>query len=218
LPEKGGLKIVPEEGETVEEAVFRVTGEKMEHLGTVEFRDSSAIEEEYFRIWGVGFDRETQFAVYNQKGVRIKTAEAYARIAAPTEKELANWDYKAKITLNRLEKFKTKYHLDPRNEVFIRFGRPPKSGKSLNHLTGEYERGISVYRGKLNPETGVYDFAPGSGSGEGLLPLLIGGKKPYLVSGEYIGIGSDGEPLLKNAEITHTLKIVKEGYIIVKKI
>ena len=95
---------------------------------------------------------------------------------------------------------------------YVRFGLIPKSGKSYNYLNNFEEVGVSVYEA-------LYD----NGSYRILLPKLLDtsintlgmcfnvaqclsgqlDRKTclYLVDGEKIGEGSDGEPLLKDCTI-----------------
>lgn len=92
---------------------------------------------------------------------------------------------------------------------YIRYGEIPRDNKSTIHQAGEIigkEKGVSVFeyiegRGIVVPDTenGRDDFFKLSKSYW---------KPQYLVEGEEIGIGSDGEPLLKNISI---VKILREG-------
>ena len=92
---------------------------------------------------------------------------------------------------------------------YIRIGELPPDGKSKIHncadnsIIGE-EKGVSVFeyiegRGIVVPNTqqAQHDF----------LRLINSSWKPqYIVSGEEIGLGSDGEPILKNVKIIKILK------------
>ena len=97
---------------------------------------------------------------------------------------------------------------------FVRFGRKdgafPPSGRSKNCLTGDLEIGVSVY--EALERDGKYQI---------LLPRLDGTSPATLgmcfnaaqglwgmennpifeVVGDVVGIGSDGEPLLKNCKV-----------------
>lgn len=84
-------------------------------------------------------------------------------------------------------------HHHPRKQpevVFIRFGR--WSARSLNHSTGEYEAGVSVYPATL--QDGVARL-----QGEDFdIPISgIYGRLTFIVTGTVVGIGSDGEPVLR---------------------
>lgn len=84
--------------------------------------------------------------------------------------------------------------------VYLRFGNLPSGGKSKNHSDGATESGVSVFRGELLPNGEAriisdHNFQMGS--------LMMGGlqsRKLYVVTGDEIGIGSDGEPTLKKAK------------------
>ena len=85
--------------------------------------------------------------------------------------------------------------------VFIRFGDLPPEGKSRNHATGEYEAGVSVYRGKLYPDgSWVVDISINQGAW-----CLFSSRPVYLVTGHEVGIGSDGEPVLADCKIIRRL-------------
>lgn len=97
------------------------------------------------------------------------------------------------------------------HKQYIRFGEIPLDGKSKirnhtdNTIVGE-EIGVSVF-----------EFIEGRGivvpnnqqARDDFLKLTNSWWKPqYIVMGEEIGIGSDGEPLLKDVKI---IKVLKEG-------
>lgn len=91
-------------------------------------------------------------------------------------------------------------------KTYIRYGKLPPDGKSKIHdkignVIGE-ENGVSVFeyisgRGIVVPDNqnAIDDFLKLSNSYW---------KAAYLVSGDEVGIGSDGEPLLDN------VKVIKE--------
>lgn len=76
-----------------------------------------------------------------------------------------------------------------RERWFFRYGAPPASGCSRNHLTGELEPGVSVY---VTPvPTSIIDTSR---------PL-------YALRGRPIGLGSDDEPVI---EITGEVRLIGE--------
>ena len=88
-------------------------------------------------------------------------------------------------------------------KIFIRFGELPPTGKSKIHngdagIIGE-EIGVSVYEG-IEEDGKIKVILPS------LTPMacvsLSGclGRKIFIVNGEKIGEGTDGEPLLKNVK------------------
>lgn len=78
----------------------------------------------------------------------------------------------------------------PPRAVFIRFGR--WSARSMNHSTGKYEAGVSVYPATL--KRGIAQL-----KGEDFdIPISgIDGRLAFVVAGTVVGIGSDGEPVLR---------------------
>lgn len=85
---------------------------------------------------------------------------------------------------------------------YYRMGRPPESGYSKNHATGELEAGTSVFKGYTDPTTGKTTIDALHDQNE-----LTNGKRFYEVTGEVLeDNGSDGEVLLKPG----TAKIVQE--------
>jgi Icc-related predicted phosphoesterase len=103
--------------------------------------------------------------------------------------------------------------------VYIRFGDLPKSN-SINHLTGKSEKGHSVYRAYFDEKTGKYiidsnDFSENE-FGEQIMTLdsLASGKrKVYVVDGNEIGKGADGEPLLDIATSKKLQEIDKRNVV-----
>ena len=101
---------------------------------------------------------------------------------------------------------------------FVRFGRKdgafPVGEVSYNKLTGEPELGVSVYeaveRGgqyqlllpRLDPMT-IATIGMCFNTAQGLWGQT---EHPlYEVEGDFVGIGSDGEPLLKNCRVVRRI-------------
>lgn len=95
-------------------------------------------------------------------------------------------------------------------EVYIRFNELPKDGKSRNWATNQTEKGISVYNTTYDLETGTYQTYGALPGAE--LAYLIKGANVYFVTGECVGKGSDGEPLLTNVKILGKATYTKTGY------
>ena len=92
----------------------------------------------------------------------------------------------------------------------VRWGCPRLDGQSINHATGRRERGLSVYAAEERAP-GQWSLRDGAGYAIGtLLGLVEQGKVPYLVRGDRVGVGSDGEPLLANVELIGRLEY-REG-------
>ena len=76
--------------------------------------------------------------------------------------------------------------------VYIRYGRWER--RSYNHMTGVKEDGISVYRGLVRDGVAILD--------DDVSDQLIGqGRMVFLVTGKEVGIGSDGEPVLRAVKL-----------------
>lgn len=90
---------------------------------------------------------------------------------------------------------------------YIRFGLPPESGCSKNHLNKKDEEGISVYEA-IERDGKVRVIMP---SHTGSACVSLSGcleRKMYEVTGDRIGTGSDGEPLLYECQI---IREIEEG-------
>lgn len=94
---------------------------------------------------------------------------------------------------------------------YIRFGRVVE--RSKNHLTGEHEKGLSVYETIWCPNTKTYKIVFPHLTYSACVGLSGGiERKAYLVTGDVTGIGSDGEPLLDNVKILkENPPLYKEG-------
>ena len=90
--------------------------------------------------------------------------------------------------------------------VYLRYGALPRSRRSTNHLTGECESGLSVYRA-YRLRTGEYVLDASSHELMSAVALAVFGERdqPYLVEGIEVGTGSDGEPLLGQVKILRRL-------------
>ena len=87
---------------------------------------------------------------------------------------------------------------------FVRYGKLPKGGRSINHADGSLEAGVSVYYGERLP-SGEARALPRSNM-ELAGALSIRDRQLYIVTGELVGTGSDGEPVLRNCRIWRKAK------------
>lgn len=83
---------------------------------------------------------------------------------------------------------------------FIRFGDIPDNEMSKNFLTNENELGVSVYDCVIHNDKIGLVFPNLTYSSCVTLSGVLD-RPCYLVEGDKIGIGSDGEPLIKNIKI-----------------
>ncbi len=91
------------------------------------------------------------------------------------------------------------------NIIYIRFGLPPESGRSHNYLFKKDEEGISVYEA-IERGRKVRVIMP-SHTGSACVTLSGCFQRPiYEVSGNRIGTGSDGEPLLGDCQIVREIE------------
>lgn len=99
--------------------------------------------------------------------------------------------------------------------VYIRFNDLPKGSKSKNFATGKLENGVSVYGARYDLISGEYKIS-GSGLEGAMIAYTIKGAPIYFVTGEEVGKGSDGEPLLENAKVLSRAIATGEGGYVIK--
>jgi hypothetical protein len=103
--------------------------------------------------------------------------------------------------------------LDREGALYLRFGKPPKGGRSRNYQTGEIEAGISVYSASIDPATAIITLND-VGVDPGTLLTSVG-MQAYLLTGDALDeSGSDGEPLISNPRILAVLTYspTREGW------
>lgn len=100
-------------------------------------------------------------------------------------------------------------------DVYIRFNDLPKRGKSQNFATGKLERGVSCYAAVWDYISGCYKRT-GSGLDGAMIAYVLSGAPIYLISGNEVAKGSDGEPIVHDAKILASLVFCadKDGYIV----
>lgn len=105
------------------------------------------------------------------------------------------------IVFNEFEKLKKQKI----KKCFVRFGKPPADGQSYNYRDNHYEPGVSVYPAFIIGDEvrlvlkGI-DFAS-------YMFIAASGRNAYLVEGDIVGYGSDGEPCLN---VTRSRKLHKK--------
>jgi len=92
----------------------------------------------------------------------------------------------------------------PAAAVYVRYGALPPGGISRNHGDNTPERGVSVFHGQLLPSGQARAVPSNHVLFCTLLTLL--GRQLYVVTGDAIGVGSDGEPILANCRIVNPAK------------
>jgi hypothetical protein len=124
--------------------------------------------------------------------------------------ELEHRNTKAKLD-EKISDLKNKW--DNGIDVYIRYGKIPKNGKSYNAITGTYEQGVSVFKGRLLKNGEILISGDNHVLTASAESLRVG--KPYIVEGDVVGLGNDGEPLLSNAKqltIVQALKKYKSSF------
>lgn len=84
---------------------------------------------------------------------------------------------------------------------YIRFGKIPASGRSMNSMDNSLEAGVSCYRIVRIGKEWRIDGAWGS-----YMMLASSGLPLYEITGDVVGIGADGEPLLSNVSIVRKMR------------
>ncbi len=133
----------------------------------------------------------------------------------PTDEEMENvtdegWpEYNERI-LSIVKQLQSLNVQGEEKRIFIRFGNIPQDGKSKIHNGDE---------GVIGKEIGVsvYEAIQDGGNIKILIPkneicVLVSmsgcfDKPAFLVEGDIIGTGSDGEPLLRNVKIINSLEL-----------
>ncbi len=95
---------------------------------------------------------------------------------------------------------------------YIRFGNLPKEGRSRNHADGLQERGVSCYEARKS--LGGWRLA-GDGLPAAAIQAAFGcyGDVTLLLTGQCVGTGSDGEPLITGAKVVTHLRWGGSEYV-----
>lgn len=97
-------------------------------------------------------------------------------------------------------------------EAYIRYGGLPRDRRSFNSREGVYEEGVSVYRAAVyageattkKGDTLIVDHYTLDLEGVDFASTMFitsSERAAYLVEGDEIGTGADGEPILVNVKI-----------------
>lgn len=99
------------------------------------------------------------------------------------------------------------------SELYIRFGNTPDDERSYDNRNDRMEDGVSVYdcvRVEIDDEADTdaeIGYAPCGQMIQTIFALMF--RDTYLVTGERVGTGADGEPLLRDVEAVAELKTAK---------
>jgi hypothetical protein len=164
---------------------------------------------DYPRGFRVFSDKGSRWAHYDKTGKRKETGSGGSE---PSAQELEKWD----AAVNRAVASPLNALPD---KIFIRYGNLPRRGRSTDYASGKREKGVSVYDATRDLLT------------DSVWPNLLGGALPaaaivrgaesapvYLVSGRKVGIGTDGEPLIKEVKVIGKLLLHSDeniaGYVL----
>lgn len=86
-------------------------------------------------------------------------------------------------------------------EMYIRFCKVPQDEKSWNFMRNRKEIGVSVFKADTNNMPILENVE----QAKSLWARL--NRRHYLVTGEVVGYGQDGEPLLKNVKVVRRLRL-----------
>lgn len=89
--------------------------------------------------------------------------------------------------------------------LFIRFGELPQSGKSRNHLTEQDEAGVSVYEAVERKDGRIQVLLPRLDYSACVSLSGCIDRPAFIVHGEIVGYGSDGEPLLRDCRVVRAI-------------
>ncbi|KQR22884.1 hypothetical protein [Deinococcus sp. Leaf326] len=145
----------------------------------------------YFHMFAIHFDATTFEPMSN---VRPEDVAKLPILKAQVE-EFAN-DYPARLA--RIAE------ISALPVVYLRLGELPEGGRSYNYREGHSEAGVSCYRAYQGKGVLYLDCVDGCDP-----MVMLGGsgatRKWYIISGDVCGVGSDGEPVLNNAQVVKKL-------------
>jgi hypothetical protein len=100
----------------------------------------------------------------------------------------------------------------PSYTAYLRFKDIPKSGKSRDYASGETLAGVSVYELDWDFSAGEWVLGGGASPFQYILNRQRGDVPAYIVTGERVGTGPDGEPLLANTKIIGSAAKTENGW------
>jgi hypothetical protein len=121
------------------------------------------------------------------------------------------WLVEVRKFMEKIEQYK-----DLMTQTFyIRFNDLPKNRRSKNHATGQFEKGVSCYRATFDVNTETFKFVEDGTDAGAAIAYVFEQAPVYLLTGEQVGKGSDGEPVLKNVSIVSKLAydVDRDGYV-----
>ncbi|CAB4172575.1 hypothetical protein UFOVP1470_11 [uncultured Caudovirales phage] len=95
-------------------------------------------------------------------------------------------------------------------DVYLRYGDAPKGGRSKNYRDNTLESGVSVFKGRVNPEGSVSINATTNDQLGSFATLQ--GRPVYIADGMPSGIGADGEPTLMAVKLKNIKDVVPDMF------
>jgi hypothetical protein len=142
--------------------------------------------------------KDCRWVRFNITGEIIKMGKYYDYgTCKPTEEELIKWQQFIKDNLKEIIENNKWNNID----LYIRFGDIPKNKRSKNYITGELEKGVSCYEAEYNLKNNCFKLAGEVSNPGALIGHKLANSKIYLITGEFIDYGSDGEPLLSRVKV-----------------
>lgn len=130
------------------------------------------------------------------------------KLICDSKKDLISEEWRESAKIFALKTFEEIKNIDFGRRCFIRYGKPPKSGRSYNVRDGYLEPGVSVYpafrKGKI-VKVNLAGIEPTS-----YIHLQYSDQVKYFVEGKIIGKGSDGEPCIK----VTTYRKIPQDYLV----
>lgn len=158
-----------------------------------------------YTIDGSGYGRNRWTVTYPSGDYGMVDALAEAKAWAQQDAEERSRRQPAHATKKRSAK---KTSAKSREELFLRFGTWHPSERSRNYARGGTEDGVSVYDVVWRAKEGRWDvrMPPESDNPWGpedtfwtLIKKAEAGEDPiYVVRGDVVGVGHDGEPLIRH--------------------
>jgi hypothetical protein len=102
----------------------------------------------------------------------------------------------------------------PSYTAYLRFKNLPANGRSHNYATGQTEAGISVYELDWDLVAGAWRLCGSATPAQLIINTLRGDVPAYIVTGERVGTGSDGEPLLTDVKIIGPARQDGDGWVL----
>lgn len=113
--------------------------------------------------------------------------------------------------IGRIAEYASAAQQVPTYDAYLRFKSLPKGERSRNHETGRLEDGVSVYALEWDVLGRAWKLVMTGNPFQFVLNSFRGDVPAYIVTGERVGTGSDGEPLIRNVTIVGPARKTDDG-------